>query len=170
MAVGTQTALSGKTGTNIFLTYKGIVNVSTPTSIINRYSPITWSFGTGANAINVVYEDLGRATDNAGETLDLYASGALLDCFGQALTMENIKMLYIKNTHATTTLRIFGNASNDLLIITGTTDAIDIPAGGEFYWSAPTAAGIDITTNKNLFVQASTVAAVTYDIVAAGLD
>jgi hypothetical protein len=168
MAAGTD--LTGKSGTNIYLTYKGAVEIATPTAIINRYSPTTWTFGnTLAADIDVVFQDQ-RATDNTGETLDLYASGALLDCFGNPLTMEAIKMLYIKNTHATTILRIFGNGANDLLILTGTTDAIDIHPGGEFYWSSPSVAGIVTTTNKNLFIQASTVAAVTYDIIAAGLD
>ena len=33
-----------------------------------------------------------------------------------------------------------------------------------------TAAGIDITTNKNLFVAATTSGTISYDIIAAGLD
>jgi hypothetical protein len=169
MAVGTQTALTGKTGANIFLESSGRAEIATPKIVISRFSPLSWTFGVGANQANSIFEDQ-RSTDNTGETLDLYASGSLLDVFGQALTMENLKMLYVKNTHATLTLRLFGNAALDILILTGTTDAVDIPPGGEFYWSGPTAAGVDLTTNKNLFVQCSTAATVTYDIIAMGLD
>ena len=167
MAAGT--ALTGKTGTSLFLEYSGAVEIGTPKIVVSRFSPISWTFGTGANQINVLFQDQ-RSTDDTGETLDLYASGALLDCFGNALTMENLKFLYIKNTHASLILEIMGNGALDLLILSGTTDALEIPAGGEFYWSAPTAAGIDVTTNKNLFVAATAAGTITYDIIAGGLD
>ncbi|KKM90077.1 hypothetical protein LCGC14_1242280, partial [marine sediment metagenome] len=64
----------------------------------------------------------------------------------------------------------FGAGVNDLLILSGTTDPVHIPPGGEFYWSAPTAAGIDVSTNINLFIKCTTVASITYDIIAGGLD
>jgi hypothetical protein len=147
----------------------GRAEIATPKIVISRFSPLSWTFGTGANQANSIFEDQ-RSTDDTGETLDLYASGSLLDVFGQALTMENLKMLYIKNTHATLILELMGNASLDLLILSGTTDALEIPAGGELYWSAPTAAGIDLTTNKNLFIAATTAGTITYDIIAMGLD
>lgn len=169
MAVGTQTALTGKTGANIHIESSGRAEIATPKIVLSRYSPISWTFGTGANQANSIFEDQ-RSTDDTGETLDLYASGSLLDVFGQALTMENLKMLYIKNTHASLILEVMGNGALDLLILSGTTDALEIPAGGEFYWSAPTAAGIDLTTNKNLFIAATTSGTITYDIVAMGLD
>ena len=143
--------------------------VTTPKYAFNINESITWTYGTGANQFEVLFQD-SRSTDDTGETLDLYASGALLDSFGNALTMENLKLLYIKNTHASLILELFGNTALDLLIVSGTTDALEIPAGGHFLWIAPTAAGIDLTTNKNLFVAATTSGTITYDIVAAGLD
>jgi len=167
--MATGTALTGKTGANIFLEYSGTAEIATPKLVLTRFSPISWTYGTGANQINCLFQDQ-RSTDDTGETLDLYASGSLLDCFGNALTMENLKFLYVKNTHATLILELFGNAALDLLIQSGTTDALEIPAGGEFYWSAPTAAGIDLTTNKNLFVAATASGTITYDIIAGGLD
>jgi len=168
MAAGT--ALTGKTGANLFLEYSGAIEIGTPKLVLSRFSPISWAWGVGVNQINVLFQDLGRATDNTGETLDLNGGGTLTDCFGNPLTMENLKFLYIKNTHATLTLEIMGNGALDLLILSGTTDALEIPPGGEFYWSAPTAAGIDVSTNINLFVKCTTVAAITYDIIAGGLD
>lgn len=167
MAAGT--ALTGRTGTNVFLEYSGAAEIATPKLVLSRFSPISWTFGTGANQINVLFQDQ-RSTDNTGETLNLYDSGSLLDCFGNALTMAALKFLYVKNTHANLILEIFGNAANDLLIMDGTTDAVQIPAGGEFYWSAPTAAGIVTTANKNLFVAATAAGTITYDIIAGGLD
>lgn len=167
MAAGT--ALTGKSGANVFLEYSGAAEIATPKLTLSVNAAVTWTYGTGANQINCLFQDQ-RSTDNTGETLDLYASGALLDCFGNALTMENLKMLYIKNTHATLILELFGNTSLDLLIVSGTTDALEIPAGGHFLWVAPTAAGIDLTTNKNLYIAATAAGTITYDIIAAGLD
>jgi hypothetical protein len=168
MAAGS--ALTGKTQTNVFLEYSGDSGlVTTPKTVININESITWTSGTGASAFNVVFHD-SRSTDDTGETLDLYASGSLVDQYGNALTMENLKLLYVKNTHASLILELFGNTSLDLLILSGTTDALEIQPGGHFLWIAPTAAGIDLTTNKNLFVAATTAGTITYEIIAAGLD
>ena len=167
--MATGTALTGKTGANIFLEYSGAAEIATPKLTLSINSAITWTYGTAANQINCLFQDQ-RSTDDTGETLDLYASGSLLDCFGNALTMEALKVLYVKNTHASLILELFGNASLDLLILSGTTDALEIPPGGHLLWVAPTAAGIDLTTNKNLFIAATTSGTITYDIVAGGLD
>lgn len=168
MAAGT--ALTGKTGASISLEYTGYSDlIKAPKLILSRLTPISWTYGTGVNQINVLYQDQ-DSTDNTGKTLDLNGGGTLKDCFGNALTMENLKFLYVKNTSTTVILEIFGAGVNDLLILSGTTDPVHIPPGGEFYWSAPTAAGIDVSTNINLFIKCTTVASITYDIIAGGLD
>jgi len=168
MAAGS--SLTGKSGANLFFEYLGAAEVGTPKLVVARFSPVSWTAGsTLAADVEVLFQDQ-RSTNDTGETLDLYASGSLLDCFGNALTMEVLKFLYVKNTHATLILELFGNAANDLLILSGTTDALEIPPGGEFYWSAPTTTGIDLTTNKNLYVAATTPGTITYDIIAGGLD
>jgi hypothetical protein len=84
--------------------------------------------------------------------------------------MTALKFLYVKNTHASLILELMGNTALDLLILSGTTDALEIPPGGEFYWSAPTAAGIVVTVNKNLYIASTTAGTITYDIIAGGLD
>jgi len=166
--MATGSGLTGKTGVNVSLNYSGAVEVGTPIIAVNRSSPITWTWGTGANQINCLFHDK-RTTDDTGETLNIF-DGSLSDCFGNALTMAAIKFLYIKNTHATLILEIFGNTSLDLLLITGTTDALEIPPGGEFYWSGPTAAGIVTSTNVNLYIASTTAATISYDIIVGGLD
>jgi hypothetical protein len=161
------TALTGKTGANIFAEYSGAAEIATPKIVVSRFSPISWTFGTGANQINVLFQDQ-RSTDDTGETLDL--TSGLTDCFGNALTMTALKFLYVKNTHTSLILELMGNTALDLLILSGTTDALEIPPGGEFYWSAPTAAGIVVTVNKNLYIASTAAGTITYDIIAGGLD
>ena len=67
-------------------------------------------------------------------------------------------------------LEVFGNVSLDLLIMDSTADALQIQPGGVFLWMTPTAAGIVTSTNKNLFLAATTSGTITYDLVAMGLD
>ncbi len=161
--------LTGNTNALINLKYTDGLDLSSVLDQLDINIGITWSYGTGANQANLLFHD-SRSTDDTGETLDLFASGSLVDAFGNALTMAAIKLLYIKNTHATLELEVFGGVSLDLLIIDSTADAIIIPAGGVFLWMCPTAAGIVTSTNKNLKIAAVTAGTITYDIVAMGLD
>ena len=167
--MGSGSALTGKTGVSLFLEYLGAAEIGTPKVVVSRFSPVSWTRGETASAIEVIFQDQ-RTTDNTGETLNIYDSGTLLDCFGNALTIDALKFLYLKNTHATLVLEVFGNAAADLLILSGTTDALEIPPGGEFYWSGPTAGGIVTSTNKNLFIKSKTAGTISYDIILGGYD
>jgi hypothetical protein len=132
---------------------------------------IKWTFGTGVNQANVLFHEKVTVAQAANTTLNLYDSGTLEDNFGDLLTMEAIKLLYIKNTSADLTVSVFGGASVDLLIMGGTTDAQKLPPGAFMLWVCPTAAGIVTTTNKNLYlaVSAGTGSAI-INVVALGLD
>ena len=111
----------------------------------------TWSYGTGAGQANVIYQDSISLADGADTTIDLYASGSLLDIFERALTMETLKFLYIKNTSADATLLVGGGASNDLLLFAATSDIVKIPPGGDsILYNDVAGSGILLTTNKNL--------------------
>jgi hypothetical protein len=84
--------------------------------------------------------------------------------------MEAIKLLYVKNTHATLVLELFGGVSLDLLIVKDTSEIVEVPPGGMFLWTCPTAAGIVTSTNKNCKLASKTAGTITYDFVALGLD
>jgi len=131
-----------------------------------------WTYGTSANQFEIVYADTVTLADGANTTVDLYASGSYLDVFGQALTMEALKLLYIKNNSSDATLLVGGGASVDLLIFADTSDIIKIPPGGTFLWTDPSAAGIDLTTNKNLYIEhdGTGSSSMNVDIIALGLD
>jgi len=80
--------------------------------------------------------------------------------------------LYIKNNSSDATLKVFGAGALDLLILTGTTDEVDVHPGGVFYWVCPTAAGVDTTTNENLYIEHDGTGSSTMDVdvIAMGLD
>lgn len=163
--------LTGKT--NIVIDLKNIkaLDLNEVLDELGIDTGFKWTYGTGANQAQVLFHDKRTIAQAASETLDLYASGTLKDAFGDALTMEAIKFLYIKNTSVDLTVSVFGGAALDLLIMGGTTDSQELPPGGWLAWACPTPAGIVTTTNKNLklAVSAGSGSAI-IEVVALGLD
>lgn len=168
MGAALTTALAGRTAVNINLEGKKALDLASTLDELKIRSGIDWTFGTGVNQANLLFHD-SRTTDDTGETHDIYA-GALVNAFGDSVTMEAIKLLYVMNTHATLTLEIFGGASVDVPVLADPSDIFELPPGGIFLWTCPTAAGIVTTTNKNLKFAAKTSGNVTYDIAIMGLD
>jgi len=167
------TRLNGSAGAKIDLQYFLDVELADDLKAAIKIAASKWSYGTGANQVNCVYAETTTLADGGNTTLDLYASGTLLDVFKQALTMEAIKFLYIKNNSSDSTLKVFGGAANDIDIIADTSDIVEIPAGGVFIWIDPSAAGTDITTNKNLKIEddgSGEAGDKNIDIIAMGLD
>ena len=113
---------------------------------------IKWTFGALAKQCNVLLHEKLTIAQAGNQTLNLYdtAGSALVDAFGNDLTMEAIKLLFIQNTSLDLTVSVFGGSASDLLIMEGTTDAMKLTPEGMFLWIGPTAAGIVTTANKNL--------------------
>ena len=119
---------------------------------LNLDEGIKWTFGALAKQCNVLLHEKLTIGQGANQTLNLYDTGgsALVDAFGNDLTMEAIKVLFVQNTSLDLTVSLFGGGANDLLIMEGTTDAMKMTPEGIFLWIGPTAAGIVTTANKNL--------------------
>ena len=166
------TNISGKAGAEFDLRYELDVDLSEDLRAQLKIAASRWSCGTGANQVNCVYAETTALADGSNTTLDLYASGMLLDIFKQALTMTAIKLLYIKNNSADATLKILGTAVTGLDIVSDPSDIIEIKPGGVFLWIDPTAAGLDLTTNKNLKLEhdGTGSSAMDVDVIALGLD
>lgn len=172
MGTALSTGLAGKTNILITLDHKKQGDLSEALDALKIATGIEWSFGTNANQINCLYHDQDSVSDS-GKAINIYDSGTLKNAFGDLLTMEAIKVLYIKNTHASLTLEVFGGLSADIPILVGAVTenvVLEIPPGGILVWMEPSAAGIVTTTNKNLRVAAKTTGTVTFDLAIAGLD
>lgn len=171
--MATGTALTGNSNIVINIQNKNALDLNIVLDTLNVNSGITWTYGTGANKANVLYHDTAVNTDGGATTLNLKDSGTLLDHFGNPLTMTKIKLLYIKNRSTDSVLEIFGSTANDLLIVSGNADSIDLPAGASFLWMCPTAAGVDVGTQKTLLLTDNGAGAVgdkLVDVVILGLD
>lgn len=173
------TNLTGRTGVVIDL--KNVEALATKLDEVldelNITTSIKWSFGTGVKQCNVLLHEKLTITQAQSQTLNLYdtAASALQDAFGNDLTMEAIKFLYVKNTSLDLYIEIFGGGSDDLLIMVPAAaenvDKLKIPPEGFFLWADPSIAGIVITTNKNLkFTVAAGEGSAIIDVVAMGLD
>jgi hypothetical protein len=146
-------------------------DLSTISDPITIDRTISLADGSGANQADVIFRDTRTLADGANEVLDLYASGSLLDAFGTALTIETLKVLYLKNKSSDATLLV-GGGTTPIGLCADATDIIKIPPGGILIWSAPDATGLDITTNKNLKLEHDGTGSSSMDIelIAIGVD
>lgn len=162
------TALSGRSGIQITIDSKqtDAAKLADTLDKIGINAGVDWTYGTGANQVNMMYHATLTAT-NAQAAVDISGS-AIQDAFGDNCDFSALKLLYIKNTDLTEDLKLGGGVSLDLDILDDTSDIILIKPGGFLLWIDPSAAGLDVTTNKNMLIQAET-AHVTYDIVLMGL-
>jgi hypothetical protein len=166
------TSLTTRISLGFTATYTVTGDLADSVSAMNLSRTIDLTSGTGASQANLIFHDSRPLADGANETLDLYASGTLLDPVGNALTMAALKALYLKNTSADATLLVGGAASVALTLFSDTTDILKIPPGGIFLWTCPSAAGLDLSTNKNLKLahDGTGSSTLTYEIIAIGED
>lgn len=167
MGAAASTALSGKTDIVINLENKKAIDLNTILDTLKISTGIDWSFGVGDNQVNCLFHD-SDSTDDTGKTVDLYA-GSLKNAFGDAITMEKLKLLYVKNTHATLTLEVLGTAVTGLDIVADPSDIIEIPPEGFMLFVAPLT-GLDLTTNKDLKFASKVAGTITFDYAVMGLD
>lgn len=173
--MATGTALAGNSNVVINISNQNTVDLSTILDRLNINTGIAWAYGEDVNQVDTVFHD-SRSTDNTGETLHLHTGyvdlveAQLIDAFGNTITFDSIKLLYVKNTHASLTLSILGTAITAVKICADPTDVIDIHPGGFLLIVCPTAAGIGFTTNDDLLIKAKTAGTISYDIAILGCD
>lgn len=161
------TALSGRSKIQLNFEHKKLdaAKLNEVLDKLNINAGPDWTFGTGVNAVNMLYHATLTAT-NAQAAVDISGSD-IKDAFGDDCDFAALKLLYIKNTDETEDLYVGGGVDVDLDILANTSDILIIKPGGFFLWIDPSAAGLDVTTNKKLLIQAET-AHVTYDIALMG--
>lgn len=165
-------ALTAKMDLPLNLTYTAAKDLGTATHQITQSRGLTFTNGTGANKADVMFDDKRTLADSASEELDLQ-DGSLTDSLGTALTMDILRAIYIKNTSTDATLQIGGAAATQLAIFADpASDILELPPGGEFFYTAPNAAGIDTTTNAHLKLadDGSGAAGLDYEIIVVGED
>jgi len=162
------TDLTGRTSVVIDLKNVKTLDLNEVLDELGIDCSIKWTFGTGANQATILFHDKDSGDESTGKVVDVH-DGSLKDAFGDVLTMDAIKLLFVKNTHATLSLEVLGGTT-PIGICKDATDIIVIEPGGFLLWVCPTAAGIDVTTNCKLKFLAAAAGTVTFDYAILGLD
>ena len=130
------------------------LDLSTPRDSGSQLLGPEYADGSGANQADSMWHDERTLAVSANETLDL---NAITDALGTAKTISKLKALVIYNVPASeggqdaAALIVGGADATQVPIFSDpTTDKILVAPGGLFVLTAPLAAGIDISTNKNL--------------------
>jgi hypothetical protein len=104
-------------------------DLATATDPLNVTRTVALSDGTGADQADQSWHDQRTLASAAGEDLDL--SGALLDAFGDTVSLARVKALFVENLSADNTL-ILGNAASHAWAgpLGGATQTLRLRPGG----------------------------------------
>jgi len=165
-------SLTAKILLNIGIEYSVTDDLSTKEAPIRKSRGVSLANGTGANQADTVFQNIGTLTDDANETLRLH-DGSLENDFGTALTLDILKVLYVKNNSSDANLLIGGADANQVaLFVDDVNGILKLPPGGEFLLIAPDVNGIDIDPNSDLEMKHDGTGSdsLTYDIIIVGVD
>ncbi|KPK71858.1 MAG: hypothetical protein AMJ84_05420 [Acidithiobacillales bacterium SM23_46] len=164
-------ALTANLSLGLNIEFSKSLDLSTPKDTLSQNRGKTLNNGTGADQADTVWHDKRTLGDGENETLDFH-DGSLSDPLGGALTLDELKALYIKNYSSDAGLKIGGAAANALGLFADATDILLLPPGGELLFTAPGSGGIDITTNSDLKLEhdGTGSSSLIYDIVVIGVD
>lgn len=144
------TGLTGRGGVLINLQYKKQIDLSEILDSLNINCGINWSWGTGANQVDLVWHDkLPAVGTTPGIITDLTVGNTIKDSFGDFADFSAVKLVFIENLSTTQTLHVFGHAT-DLAIVKTATDTIQIPPLGFFLWCDPSETGLLTVGASNL--------------------
>jgi hypothetical protein len=129
----------------------------------------SYSDGTGAGQVDLVFTDQRTLAASATEDLDL--AGSLIDALGATITIAKLKFVMIKAASGNTNDVVVSRpASNGVPLFTAAGDSIAVKPGGVFLWVVP-GAGVDVTAGTGDLITVTNSAAgtgVTYDVVLMG--
>jgi hypothetical protein len=164
-------SLTAKLNLLLNIEHTKTMDLNTLRDAMNLTRGVSLANGTGANQADAVFHDTRTLADAATETLDVH-DGTLVNAFGDTLTLNKLKAIYIKNNSADANLLIGGAAATQLGIFADPTDILKLPPGGDFFMTAPGSAGIDVSTNSDLKIahDGTGTSSLTYDIIVVGVD
>lgn len=119
--------------------------------------------GTGANQAQVVWSDSRTAT-TSNEDLNLASLADTRDGAAVVVAFTHVKLVYVRNTHETSSLRIGGFSGLGSFAGLPINVSLTLPPGGGYLFSAPSAAGVVAGTARF----AAEAGSCTYDIVLIG--
>ena len=132
--------LTAKITINPYMVDDNLDELSRLIDTLNLSRGITFSYGEGANQINMVFNDILDIANKAKHTKNLH-DGTLTNKVGIDLTLDKFKVLYVKNLSTDADLTVGASGANSLAIFTDVSDAEVLPPLGEKVFIAPDASG-----------------------------
>lgn len=147
----------------ILTTLNAGMELSSALDQIAKDLTFTFSNGSGANQINMIWHDQ-RSVGSGGENLDL--AGSLTSAFGATITFTSVKGVIIKAADANAANVQFSRpASNGVPLFAAASDQVNIRPGGLFVFISPDASGVAVTAGTgDILTVAAASGTVSYDI------
>lgn len=108
---------------------------------------LTLTDGTGANQAQVVWSDSRTAT-TSNDDLNLTSLADTRDGASVVVAFTQVKLVYVRNTHATASLRIGGVSGLGSFACLPINIYLTLPPGGGYLFTAPSAAGVAAGTAR----------------------
>lgn len=117
--------------------------------------------GTGSGKVDMEFSDSRTLAAGASEELDI--NGALIDGFGDSVTIAKLKVVKIVNTNVDYSLDVGGAGANALALFADPSDKVTIQPGGTFYVDSPLL-GLTVGADDKLKVWNNSTEAITYTV------
>lgn len=115
-----------------------------------RATPVSYAVsladGTGANQAQVAWS-ASIAAATTGTSLDLRSLSDTRDGAAVTVGFSGIKAIYVRNTHATNSLLVGGSTIGGFVGLPFS-QALSVPPGGVYFFSAPSDAGLAVSANS----------------------
>ena len=156
---------------NAIMSYSKTDEMSTLTDFLNQTFGLTFSEGVGDNQINLIFHDERPLAKGVTENPVIdFNDGSLTNKVSQAITIDKLKALLIKNNSTDSTLIVGGDADNvPIFGLPANTEVI--PPLGVKLFLAPLD-GVDITADSKMKMVHGDegTSAPDYQIIVAGVD
>lgn len=130
----------------------------------------TLATGTAANQANRYYALKIAFDASQAKTVNIKTADAGEDSLGQAIDLDEIKAIMIKN-NGDEAFTIGGAASNPWLgLLDGADDLLNLPSGATIVALAPAAGGWPITTDVNLKITNTSASAGEIELIVVGVE
>jgi len=125
-----------------------------------------WTNGTGSAQCDRIYKKSGTLAASATDTLNLLAAGSLTDALGQAIDLDELKVVMVKCL--TGSIKFVRAASNGAALFTAAGEGINLAAGQSVAVDLG-AGGLSLSTNASLSItDTAGGSGSTYELVLAG--
>jgi hypothetical protein len=157
-------------GVTLYAIQQDDVELSTLLETLSLARGQNFAEGELTEEVNLIFDDSRTLSDGANEVLNLH-NGSLTNKLNQAITMDILKAIYIKNTSVDAGL-IVGGGTTPVPLFSDASDKVIVKPGGTLLLIAPNVVGWDITANCLLKLEHDGVGSstLTYELVVAGVD